>query len=108
MCPTANFLVTGGFRSSFNYFKIYAWSVYTHAVVAAFPIYAQRGEDVAIGGGWRPCFSHRNYFADHGKSWKNHGIVFLNFYGNPAMAATHLTLGLCLFRPNKKIPTCLG
>ena len=27
--------------------------------------------------------SHRNYIVDHGKSWKNHGIVFLNFYGNP-------------------------
>ena len=23
-----------------------------------------------------------NYIVDHGKSWKNHGIVFLNFYGN--------------------------
>ena len=28
--------------------------------------------------------SHGNYIADHGKSWKNHGIVFLNFCGNPA------------------------
>ena len=27
--------------------------------------------------------SHRNYFVDHGKSWNNHGIVFLNFCGNP-------------------------
>ena len=27
--------------------------------------------------------SHGNYFVDHGKSWKNHGIVFLNFCGNP-------------------------
>ena len=27
--------------------------------------------------------SHGNYIVDHGKSWKNHGIVFLNFYGNP-------------------------
>ena len=27
--------------------------------------------------------SHGNYIADHGKSWKNHGIVFLNFCGNP-------------------------
>ena len=26
--------------------------------------------------------SHRNYIVDHGKSWKNHGIVFLNFCGN--------------------------
>ena len=27
--------------------------------------------------------SHGNYIVDRGKSWKNHGIVFLNFYGNP-------------------------
>ena len=28
--------------------------------------------------------SHENYIVDHGKSWKNHGIVFLNFCGNSA------------------------
>ena len=28
--------------------------------------------------------SHGNYIVDQGKSWKNHGIVFLNFCGNPA------------------------
>ena len=27
--------------------------------------------------------SHGNYIVDHGKAWKNHGIVFLNFCGNP-------------------------
>ena len=27
--------------------------------------------------------SHRNYIFDHGKSWKNHGIVFLDLCGNP-------------------------
>ena len=27
--------------------------------------------------------SHGNYIVDHGKSWKNHGFVFLNFCGNP-------------------------
>ena len=27
--------------------------------------------------------SHGNYIVDHGKSWKNHGIVFLNLCGNP-------------------------
>ena len=27
--------------------------------------------------------SHGNYNVDRGKSWKNHGIVFLNFCGNP-------------------------
>ena len=29
--------------------------------------------------------SHGNYIVDHGKSWKNHGIVFLNFCGNPVI-----------------------
>ena len=27
--------------------------------------------------------SHGNYIVDHGKSWNNHGIVFLNFCGSP-------------------------
>ena len=27
--------------------------------------------------------SHANYSVDHGVSWNNHGIVFLNFCGNP-------------------------
>ena len=31
--------------------------------------------------------SHGNYIADHGKSWKNHGIVFLNFCGSPRLLA---------------------
>ena len=56
--------------------------VYKHAVVAAFHIYAQHGEDAAKRGGWSPC-SHGNYIVDHGKSWKNHGLVILNFCGNP-------------------------
>ena len=29
--------------------------------------------------------SHGNYIVDRGKSWKNHGIVFLNFCGNPVI-----------------------
>ena len=35
--------------------------------------------------------SHGNYIADHGKSWKNHGILFLNFYGNPV----YCSMGKC-------------
>ena len=31
--------------------------------------------------------SHGSYSVDHGKSWKNHGIVFLNFCGNPELIA---------------------
>ena len=30
--------------------------------------------------------SHANYIVDRGKSWKNQGIEFLNFRGNPAMS----------------------
>ena len=41
--------------SSFNYFKMYAWSIYKHAVVAAFCIYAHSGEDATKRGGWRQC-----------------------------------------------------
>ena len=33
--------------------------------------------------GDRALNSHGNYIVDHGKSWKNHGIVLLNFRGNP-------------------------
>ena len=29
--------------------------------------------------------SHGNYIVGHVKSWKNHEIVFLNFFGNPAV-----------------------
>ena len=32
--------------------------------------------------------SHGNYIVDRGKSWKNHGIVFLNFCGNPVSTIT--------------------
>ena len=27
------------------------------------------------------------YIVDRGKSWKNHGIVFMNFCGNPEVCA---------------------
>ena len=33
--------------------------------------------------GDRALNSHGNYIVDHGKSWNNHGIVFMNFCGNP-------------------------
>ena len=37
--------------------------------------------------------SHGNYIVEHGKSWNNHGIVFLNFCGNLAIhIAPHLVL----------------
>ena len=33
-------------------------------------------------------YSHGNYIVDHGKSWKNHGIVFMNICGNPVAYPT--------------------
>ena len=49
--------------------------------------------------------SHGNYIVDHGKSWKNHGIVFMNFCGNPEMGKYgqkslenfHLSVVFCFF-----------
>ena len=35
--------------------------------------------------GGRASNSHGNYIVDRGKSWKTHGIVILNFCGNPGM-----------------------
>ena len=58
--------------------------VYKHAVVSAFRIYSsvvKMLQKQEVGGS--AVKSHGNYIADHGKSWKNHGIVFLNFCGNP-------------------------
>ena len=42
--------------------------VYMHAVVAAFRVYAQCGEDAAKGKvGGRALYSHGNCIVDHGK-----------------------------------------
>ena len=49
--------------------------LFRYITVAAFPIYAQHGEDAAKRGG-NHNNNHGNYIVDHGKSWKNHGIVF--------------------------------
>ena len=38
--------------------------------------------------GGRALNSHGFYMVDHGNSWKNHGIMFLNFCGNPAYTRT--------------------
>ena len=64
--------------------------LFKYSTVAAFCIYAQCGEDAAkgeVGGHAINC--RGNYIVDHGKSWKNHGIVFLNFCGNPEEVKTN-------------------
>ena len=64
--------------------------IFEYITVAAFHIYAQRGEDVAKREvGSHASNSHGIYIVDHGKSWKNHGIVFSNFSGNPDNNVTY-------------------
>ena len=53
-----------------------------HAVVAAFGIYAQSSDDVAKRGGWRLCIKITLLIME------NHGIVFLNFCGNPVVCSS--------------------
>ena len=85
-CLTASFLATGGLK-----FKLFqnVWMVYKHAYLNTLLLLHSacmlsvvkmmlKGE---VGG--HALNSVGNYIVDHGKSWKNHGIVFLNFCGNP-------------------------
>ena len=54
--------------------------------VAAIHIFAQHVKMLLKGEvGDHALYSHGNYIVDHGKSWKNHGIMFLNFCGNPGL-----------------------
>ena len=87
VCLTASFLATGGFK--FQLFQNVCM-VYKHAYLKAYLLLHStfmlsvvkmlvKGE---VGG--HALNSHGNYIVDHGKSWKNHGIAFLNFCGNPA------------------------
>ena len=62
--------------SSFNFFKMHAWSTSMLLLLhSAFMLSVVKmllkWED-----GDREFNSHGNYIVDHGKSWKNHGIVF--------------------------------
>ena len=60
--------------------------VYKHAVVAAFFSVVKMLLKGEVGG--RALNSHGNYIVDYSKSWKNHGIMFLNFCGNPVYIST--------------------
>ena len=58
--------------------------LFKYITVAAIRIYAQRGENAAKRGGWRPCIKQLgNYIVDHGK------IMELGFCGNPAEGRIH-------------------
>ena len=70
--------------SSFNYSKTHAWS--TSMLLLLHSTFMHGMVKLLLKGVVGVCAlnSHGNYIVDHGKSWKSHGIVFLNFCGNPA------------------------
>ena len=68
----ASFLATGGF----NHFKMHAWSLSMLLLLhSAFMLSVVK---LLLKGEVGVCSlnSHGNYTVDHGKSWKNHGIVW--------------------------------
>ena len=69
--------------SSFNNFKIYAWS--TSMLLLLHSTFMLSVVKLLLKGEVGVCAlnSHGNNIVDNGKSWKNHGIVFLNFCWNP-------------------------
>ena len=79
---------------SFNYFKIHAWSTSMLICIHYMPHFVLTVVKMLLKGevGGRTLNSHRNYIVDHGKSWKNHGIVILNFCGNPALEINSIAL----------------
>ena len=81
MCSTASFLATRGFK-----FQMHAWS--TSMLLLLHSAFMLSVVKMLLKGEVLGCTlnSHGNYIVDHGKSWKNHGIVILNFYGNPAVS----------------------
>ena len=69
--------------SSFNYFKMHAWS--TSMLLLLHSAFMLSMVKLLLKGEVGVCAlnSHGNYIVDHGKSWKNHGIVFFKFLWEP-------------------------
>ena len=85
--------------SSSNYFKLRAWSR-SMLLLLHSPFMLSMVKMLLKGAVWgRALNSHGNYIVDHGKSWKNHGIVFLNFCGNPAICYQYIILSRKLCWP---------
>ena len=71
--------------------------LFKYITVAAFRVYlsvVKMSLKVEVGG--HALKSHGNYIVDHGKSWNNHGIVFLNLCGNPVLGWPRLSIHLLL------------
>ena len=69
--------------SSFDYLNMYAWSTCMLLLLHSAFMLSVVKMLLKLEGGGCELISHGNYIVDHGNSWENHGIVFLNFCGNP-------------------------
>ena len=69
--------------SSSNYFKMHSGS--TSMLLLLHSVFMLSVVKMLLKGevGGRALNSHGNYIVDHGKSWKNHGIVFFEFLWEP-------------------------
>ena len=86
MCLTASFLATGGFKLLlFQNTCIVYKHAYLNTLLFLHSAFVLCMVKMLLKGKVGGCIlnSHGNYIFDPGKSWKNHGIVFLNFCGNP-------------------------
>ena len=86
MCLTASFLATDGFKFILLQNACMAYKhAYLNTLLSLHSVFKLSLVKVALKGevGGHALNSHGNYNVDHGKAWKNHGIVFLNFCGNP-------------------------
>ena len=84
LCVPQLFLATGGFK-----FQLFPNACMVYKQHSTFMLCVVK---MVLKGGVGGCAlnSHENYIVDHGKSWKNHGIVILNFCGNPNLIACTL------------------
>ena len=58
--------------------------LFKYITVAVFHIYLSVVKmSLKVEDGDHALKGHGNYIVDHGKSWKNHGIVFLSFCVEP-------------------------
>ena len=86
VCLTASFLATDGFKFLLfqNECMIYKLA-YLNTLLLLHFLFMLSVVKMPLKGevGGHALNSHGNYIVGHGKSWKNHGIVFLNFCVNP-------------------------
>ena len=101
--------------SSFNYFKMHVWStsMLIHYLLLLHSLFMLSVVKIVLKGevGGHALNCHGNYIADHGKSWKNHGIVFLNFCGNPGYFNTYICNASMIKQVQQQqavVPFCLN